>query len=120
MYRKYDRNISRHHPNTRFLCAVANGSYNFFRIRKDFYKLLKIFLRIISFLKILKTFPDPETLSKVRMPIIWLNTQNLVLGLLKISIREDMMEKHREISKNFPGFSGKFPENPGKLIYSKI
>jgi hypothetical protein len=49
------------------------------------------------------------------MPIIWLNTQNLVLGLLKISIHEEMMEKHREISKNFPGFSGKFPENPGKF-----
>jgi hypothetical protein len=60
----------------------------------------------------------PNSLLKVRMSMIWLNTQDLVFGVLKISNTLGIYEKVQGNFHNFPEFSRKFPEIFWKIFLS--
>jgi hypothetical protein len=73
-------------------------------------KLLKIFLRIYEIFqnsqKLLKLTQElsgsgriPNSLLKVRIPMIWLNTQDLVFEVLKIS---NTLGKHEKVQRIAP------------------
>jgi hypothetical protein len=92
---------------------------------ESFQKLLKIFLRIYEIfqnsqklLQLTQEFSGsgriPNSLVKVRMSMIWLNTQDLVFEVLKIL---NTVGKHEKVQRIAPQILWRLHRICGEMIY---